>query len=221
MGGKPKLCEHGVLGKSKCKQCLRKNFVKWYNQEGIEDKKIKRGTEVRRKHRKNNRQMYRDESRKLYHEDLKHYQEYARDYKNKKIEEIRKIIGKTCIVCGSPNVTDYHETHGKKHKTGASGIKYLREHLNDFVPLCRDCHKTIHRLAKLSKLQVEEILKLMALIEHVSSGATFISDVNQYEGKVTYNEQKTNQDSVNRRNTFFRAIRQLSKRPFLFGSAYL
>lgn len=60
-------------------------------------------------------------------------------------QKVIDLLGKSCILCGSEYKIDYHEIHGKKH---SRWNKYFIEHKEDFIPLCRICHRSLHKLAQ-------------------------------------------------------------------------
>jgi hypothetical protein len=65
-----------------------------------------------------------------------------RAWKDKCKLSVQQILGIRCILCGSTRGRmEYHEIHGKPH-TG--GFAYILKHIQDFVPLCWKCHRTIH-----------------------------------------------------------------------------
>lgn len=102
---------------------------------------------------------------------------YAKDYRNKNINKvlengqnwrdknkIKKIelIGNKCIICGSKNYVDYHEIHGKKH---TPSLLYYIKHFKDFIPLCRDCHKSLHGLMRLNDEELNKILVYLKIFK--------------------------------------------------------
>jgi len=87
-----------------------------------------------------------------------------------KREELNKIFERKCFICGNTGNNRWgrgelplHEIHGKKHQ---SNPNYMIKHKENFVPLCWKCHKVIHRLAELTDMEIEEILKFVKLIRN-------------------------------------------------------
>jgi len=67
----------------------------------------------------------------------------------KKTKKLKELIGDRCILCGKTPQTNqgfaFHEIYGEKHPySGSSRLKYILEHPEDFVPLCRKCHTGVH-----------------------------------------------------------------------------
>ena len=100
----------------------------------------------------------------------KYYQEHKEELKNRSMEsfkelkeEINRKIPHTCKICGrSYKRIVKHEIYGKLHPYGGTrGLKYILEHLEDFIPTCSFCHDTIHRLAKYPELLEYTILIIM------------------------------------------------------------
>ena len=114
---------------------------------------------------------------KDYHQKHKvHRNEYDREWKRKLREILRNEIGSKCVICGKePKVPIYHEKNFKPHlgltskHSGESNPKYILDHKEDFVPLCRLCHTTLHRVHN----YLEKFKQL--LIEHGNSKQMFIS----------------------------------------------
>lgn len=66
--GRPlKVCPHGILGKSKCKECLRQ-----------------RGREYQRKNRQRNPEKYRAYRREYYRKNIDRMRKYQRNYYRKR-----------------------------------------------------------------------------------------------------------------------------------------
>lgn len=156
-------CPHGITPKSKCKKCLaeysrqyrikhpdkvKESFKKWYN---------KCGTKVRREWRNQNREKVRKSSRRRYHENIVHYRQYAKNWKRKQREEIKRKLGSKCVICGKTEKLVAHEVHGKPHNQ--TKYWFTLKHIEDFVLLCKKHHEMVHALAKLTELQVEKALQ--------------------------------------------------------------
>jgi predicted HNH restriction endonuclease len=70
-------------------------------------------------------------------------------------EKVKSILGDSCCVCGTKPIEGkrrigFHEIHGKSHKENPY---YILKHLSDFVPLCHQCHKSLHRVLRFIELQ--------------------------------------------------------------------
>jgi len=116
---------------------------------------------------------YRKEYHKKYYQENKEkLKEYARKYRKspqgkemlrkyfrkrrKKLKQkLIEKLGTNCAFCGKkldfkenkfgrPKFV-FHEIHGKPH---TCRYGYVLKHIEDFVPLCWKCHRTIHWLGK-------------------------------------------------------------------------
>lgn len=93
----------------------------------------------------------------------------SREYDEKLRGELLAILGDKCFLCGRKVGRGrlgicFHEKHGKPHNY--TNFKYILEHIEDFIPLCRSCHFTLHSFAK----NPERLLKLKRLIKMVLEG---------------------------------------------------
>ena len=79
-------------------------------------------------------------------------------WKEKKKLEVQRILGYKCALCNSTKGRiEYHEIHGKRH---TESFAYILKHIEDFVPLCWKCHRTIHFFAKMKdKEKAKELIK--------------------------------------------------------------
>lgn len=88
---------------------------------------------------------------------LQKHRDWARSYRNRHREQlharqrrlrekqkglVQKLLGSECLICGSEEKIKYHEISGKAHQVTWS---YILKHLQDFAPLCWDCHGFLHR----------------------------------------------------------------------------
>ena len=75
--------------------------------------------------------------------------------------KLRELVGFKCVICESEINLLFHEIHGKPHKPR----KYILEHYQDFIPLCRNCHQCLHSFANKQKLnpKILEFLKCLSL----------------------------------------------------------
>jgi predicted HNH restriction endonuclease len=87
----------------------------------------------------------------------KYYQQHRKErlLRHKELSSIKKakiiqLIGDRCKTCGRMDNVEYHEIHGKIHTTS---YWYILNHVEDFIPLCSLCHRTLHRVLKYEKLQ--------------------------------------------------------------------
>lgn len=71
--------------------------------------------------------------------------------------KIMDILGDSCVICGSKQNLQFHEIHGKNHSTS---IIFVREHKEDFVPLCGKCHRAKTRLLELDESQRTKLINL-------------------------------------------------------------
>ena len=72
-------------------------------------------------------------------------------------EIIYNKIGRKCLICGTEENIHFHQRYGKKHPCT---LLYISKHSSDFAPLCKDCHRQIHCLARLlRKASLDIILK--------------------------------------------------------------
>lgn len=71
--------------------------------------------------------------------------------------EILKLFGTICILCGKNPVkrVQIHEIYGKRHPRR---LKYYLEHKEDFVCLCYQCHRMVHRMMKVFGVSWKDIL---------------------------------------------------------------
>lgn len=87
--------------------------------------------------------------------------ERALKYDREVHKECKRLIGDKCIICNSPYTICFHEKHGKPHIKSAN---WIRKHPENFIPICRSHHSTLHRLieAKNSGL-LEKLLELVKM----------------------------------------------------------
>ena len=65
---------------------------------------------------------------------------------NKKIselyEELRTLFGNKCDLCGEPSERlEFHERNNKRHPLNSI---YIKNHIDDFILLGKDCHEATH-----------------------------------------------------------------------------
>lgn len=137
-GRKPILCQHGVLGKTKCKECMR--ILKRQGKDYVHINKItiptKRCTVCK------TIIMEQINKRYICHDCfIRYYREKYSNLRAKRMVILIETLGKSCKVCGSEISIIYHEIHGDPHRY-LDAIKRPE----DFVALCRKCHCWITRL---------------------------------------------------------------------------
>lgn len=81
----------------------------------------------------------------------------------KRRKKLVELLGNKCVICGKTSKKiHYHEIHGKEHLYGYSSIKYILEHIEDFVALCITCHSHVHFCMKhlgLTWKQIKDLVK--------------------------------------------------------------
>jgi len=131
----------------------RLNYQRNYNREHKE--------ELSQKHR----EYYQKNREKILEQCVKYHQknkakrnEQTREWKRKLREQLKLEIGSICAICSEiPKIPIYHKKDFKSHiglkseHSGESNPKYILDNSKDFIPLCRNCHKTIHRFKRYQK----------------------------------------------------------------------
>jgi len=103
------------------------------------------------------------EQRRKYR--LKH-PEKVQKWNGKRHRRIREALdahfSKVCFFCGIHHSIDLHEIHGRKHPTIDTwkGVQYILKHDEDFIPLCKFCHRGIHFCMAYLGLNWDMILEL-------------------------------------------------------------
>lgn len=119
--------------------------------------------EMNRKAREYNKkypEKCRERERRYRVKHRKEYNERKTKQIKRKWKEVMDILGDKCMVCGRGNVNrrvSFHEVHGREHKENPW---YIFKHIGDFVPLCRFCHKALHRYHQY-KEEIEELERKM------------------------------------------------------------
>jgi len=101
--------------------------------------------------------------RKIAKMGRENYNKYRLQQYHKVREKIEGLLGNTCSICGykpkkGQRRLQSHEIHGKKHE---SSVYYILSHIEDFVPLCKTCHQTVH-FYHLYKKQFEKLEKILS-----------------------------------------------------------
>ena len=94
---------------------------------------------------------YVDNNRDVYNDMMR---ESTFTLKNK--EAILKIIGSKCRECGK----DVEEIHHTSYNLPNHSNKELKEYCKYLIPLCRDCHKKLHRENSNKVYKYQEVIKL-------------------------------------------------------------
>jgi len=90
---------------------------------------------------------------------------HRNEYMKKKMREYRyslkTLIGASCYICNSKEKIIFHEKSGKNHVIpdayrGHINLSYYRKNYKDFISLCREHHKLLHKLHKSFKSKEEE-----------------------------------------------------------------
>ncbi len=106
-------------------------------------------------------------TKEFYEKYIKPWREKNRDqwneYNMKLIRRHRStlidLLGGVCVICkrdSSKTTLIIHERHGKPHNTS---FGYLREHLEDYIVLCRPHHSSVHRWK--NEGTIEAVIKVL------------------------------------------------------------
>jgi len=81
--------------------------------------------------------------------------------KNRKVTraKIMAIIGDFCRLCSTKKYIVFHEINYKDHPRGPHALWYVKNHVNDFMPLCIRCHNWVHYLYQVFGVKLDEFLK--------------------------------------------------------------
>ena len=94
---------------------------------------------MKRKKRKKNKKI---KKKNLYNENIKVWGNYAKFLSSKSWQRQREIVfserGDVCVSCHTAAATQIHHTKYKELWGSNEELKYL-------VPLCKNCHKKIHK----------------------------------------------------------------------------
>jgi hypothetical protein len=123
------VCPHGISPKNKCKQCANE-FHKRYAKT----------------------QKYKDMKKLYYQKNRKHLLALQKVHRDNQKKQIVEILGIKCFFCPMTKKdckVNYHEIHGIKHPyKGTMKNQYIINHIQNFIPVCEWCHKTLHSLAR-------------------------------------------------------------------------
>lgn len=102
----------------------------------------------------NAQKIYRDKNRKLTNA-------YADKYYERDKKKLIEFLGSNCIFCGSKKRVCYHQIYGKRH---IDNKYYILRHKENFVPLCFNCHTSLHRLSKIENINWKKFFKFRNLL---------------------------------------------------------
>jgi nitrate/TMAO reductase-like tetraheme cytochrome c subunit len=111
---------------------------------------------------KKNPEKYRDYKRDYRAKNKKKLSEKRRERRKKRWQKLKELIGDSCKICKNKKQIRFHEIHGKDHDKYDT-IAYILRHKEDFVSLCRDCHRALHHLSK-KEMNIEELLRFLVLL---------------------------------------------------------
>lgn len=99
-----------------------------------------------RKYRVTHRSQINKEKKEFYENNKTKICKHAKEHRDNLRAEIKKILGTKCIICGEkPKRLCFHDITLKPH---INSPRYILAHIKDFVPLCYQCHKTLHRFLR-------------------------------------------------------------------------
>jgi len=114
------------------------------------------------------REKWKEQKRRYYKQNREEILRRRRNLKERKLTLIKELYGEVCRLCNDkPERIEYHEINGNKHEVSLHmyGFQFIREHVNDFVPLCNPCHRMVHGLMRFN-LKWDDILKLIENLPH-------------------------------------------------------
>jgi hypothetical protein len=123
-----------------------------------------------------NREVKRRCDRAYYHRHKVELKEKQREWYRRTFQELdnqmNKVFGKLCIICGKSENLEVHEIHGEEHKHSGSiwMRKFYLKHPEDFVRVCKPCHRTVHYLGSLTPKERHRLFELLLL----SSSHSFV-----------------------------------------------
>lgn len=128
-------------------------------------KNKKRIAEYNRQYNKQNKQKIMEEKMSYYFANRKQIRKQQKERYKKIRELINRIFGDKCVICGDSIKKHLliHEVHGKKHPPLTSFKVIFSLNRDDFVCLCKRCHKSLHGLKKRNG-NIKAFLRLFGLI---------------------------------------------------------
>lgn len=148
------------------KRKYRKEYYKKHRKQILKRQKELRDTDEYREKCREYYQRKKKENPEHYKEMLRRQRERSKLNREKNFQRnkewyekwrqiVYSLIGNSCFLCGSRDKIEFHEKNFRKHP---NSLKYIAEHSEDFVPLCKRHHEAIHRLHSIS---LDEILYLL------------------------------------------------------------
>jgi len=107
--------------------------------------------------RKKNRKHNTEYVKQYYRNHKSYYKKKDALYQARGRKQLLKLLGRKCVLCGSRKKIRFHEIHGKKHSLHS---KDILKHIEDFTPICFDCHRLFHTLIKRTK-DINKIIQLL------------------------------------------------------------
>ena len=168
---KPQLCPHGIKPKGKCKKCKReyqKEYQKknpdkrTYRDRLVKNQRALKKSQRKYKHSEKGQGVNRKAQRNYY---CGHREELLQRNRECR-KELKRQIGDKCIICsffGIVKVRDnieFHELNLRKHNSNPC---LTLNHTKDFIPLCINCHHTLHRLLRFPE-QFKKLLEIYEII---------------------------------------------------------
>jgi len=132
-------------------------------------KNPERAREISRRYYRNNKEKCLSRCKKWAQSHTGQRKKTREKWNEKYLSLITEKLGNTCFLCGiiAERRVDYHEIHGKPHKYS---LKFIAEHTEDFVPLCKRHHEAIHRLLS---IPMEKTLMLLSKANDEWLGVVF------------------------------------------------
>ncbi len=84
--------------------------------------------------------------------------ERRRRYRKRAMDDVNRIFGKSCQICGLPHVQGFHRKDGQKHDTTCTPLLARREP-EKWARLCFSCHHGVHFCMRFLKWDWERIQK--------------------------------------------------------------
>jgi predicted HNH restriction endonuclease len=86
------------------------------------------------------------EKQKYYKDNKIQICQHAKIHRDDLRTKIKKVLGTKCVICGeTPKRICFHDITLNPH---INSPRYILEHIKDFIPLCYQCHKTLHRFLR-------------------------------------------------------------------------
>jgi predicted HNH restriction endonuclease len=99
-----------------------------------------------KKYREIHKSQISKEKKEFYKENKTKICQHAKEHRDNLRTEIKNVLGTKCIICGEkPKRLCFHDVTLKPH---INSPRYILEHIKDFIPLCYQCHRTLHRFLR-------------------------------------------------------------------------